>query len=84
MAQLSHFMKGLTTTSTGGILREKPDEEVKTLIKNMYRNEYHLNEWVVKGECVLAVDIQSALLAQLTTITKHLVASQVELCRSII
>lgn len=77
MDQLSDFMKGLITTipmlivsSVGGAMRENIDEEVNTLIENMYRNEYHSSGQGVKGKGVLVVNIQTALLAHMENVTK--------------
>lgn len=62
--------------SIGVSLKEKGDDEVKTLITNICQNEYHSSERVVKGKGVLEVDIQTVLLAQMEDLTKELDRSQ--------
>lgn len=60
----------LIDASNGGSLREKTDFEVKTSIENMCQNEYRSSEQADEGICVLAVDTQMVLLAQMKALTK--------------
>lgn len=77
MDQLKHFMRGLTISTriiidalARGTMREKTDQDVKTLIENMCRNEYCSSELAIKGKGMLAVETQKALLAQTKAFTK--------------
>lgn len=70
MEHMSHFIRGLITqtkmhlgASTMGTLRAKTYDEVKTLIKIMFQNEYRSSDRAVKQKGILAIDLNTTLLA---------------------
>ena len=67
---MTHFIRGLRTQtrmllgpSTIGTLRAKTYDEVKTLVENMFQNEYHSSDRAVKQKGILAIDLNTTLLA---------------------
>lgn len=68
MEQMTHFISGLTTPTcmflyapVGCTLRDKTNEEVKTLIENMCQDEYHSSNQGMKAKSFIAVDTHTQL-----------------------
>lgn len=57
-------------------MRDKTNEEVKTLIENMCQDEYRSSNRGMKAKSFIAVDTHTTLLIQLEALTKHLATSQ--------
>lgn len=77
MEHMTHFIGGLRTQTRmllnalyGGTLREKTDEELKMLIKNMCLNEYRPSERAVKQKGFHVVYLNTTLVAQIEELSK--------------
>ncbi|GAU37119.1 hypothetical protein TSUD_278700 [Trifolium subterraneum] len=83
LAQMQHFTQGLRPqtrmlldASAGGSLKNKDENEAKELMETMAQNEYRAqnDRGIKKKACVLELDTQSAILAQMKLMSKEMEA----------